>query len=131
MSLNSVVLMGRMVQEPELRSTQNGIPVCAFCIAVERDFKAKGGERETDFVDVIAWRNSAEFVSKYVRKGTRVCVQGRLQFRNWVDKEGNKRRTAEVEADNIYFADGKKDAPVEQTNRKPDAGFSEDEPMPF
>lgn len=107
--LNKIVLMGRLTRDPELRSTGNGTAVASFAIAVDRDFKAQGGEKETDFIDVIAWRNTAEFVTKYFAKGRMAVVEGRLQIRSWKDKEGNSRRSAEVVADNVYFGDSKRD----------------------
>ena len=107
--LNHIVLMGRLPRYPELRRTGSGIAVASFTLAVDRDFTAQGAERETDFVDIVAWRNTAEFVSKYFTKGRMAVVSGRLQIRNWTDKEGNKRRSAEVVADNVYFGDSKRD----------------------
>jgi len=100
--------MGRLTRDPELRRTGSGIAVASFSVAVDRDFSGKdGGEKETDFIDCVAWRNTAEFVSKYASKGRMVAVSGRLQIRGWTDKDGNKRRTAEVVADNVYFGDSK------------------------
>lgn len=107
--LNKIVLMGRLTRDPELRRTNSGTAVASFTIAVDRDFKGQGGEKETDFIDIVAWRNTAEFVSKYFSKGRMAVVEGRLQIRDWTDKEGNKRRSAEVVADNVYFGDSKKD----------------------
>lgn len=107
--LNKIVLMGRLTRDPELRRTNSGTAVASFAIAVDRDFKGQGGEKETDFIDIVAWRNTAEFVSKYFSKGRMAVVEGRLQIRDWTDKEGNKRRSAEVIADNVYFGDSKKD----------------------
>lgn len=106
--LNHIVLMGRLTRDPELRRTGSGIAVASFTLAVDRDFTAQGAERETDFVDIVAWRNTAEFVSKYFTKGRMAVVSGRLQIRNWTDKEGNKRRSAEVVADNVYFGESKR-----------------------
>lgn len=110
--LNHIVLMGRLTRDPELRRTGSGIAVASFSLAVDRDFgsSANNGEKETDFIDIVAWRNTAEFVSKYFTKGRMEVVSGRLQIRNWTDKEGNKRRSAEVVADNVYFGDSKRDA---------------------
>ena len=105
--LNKIILMGRMTRDPELRSTNSGTAVASFSLAVDRDFKAQNGEKETDFIDIVAWRNTAEFVSKYFSKGRMAVVEGRLQIREWTDKEGHKRRTAEVQADNVYFGDSK------------------------
>ena len=107
--LNKIVLMGRLTRDPELRRTQQGTAVASFSLAVDRDYKAKGTEKETDFIDIVAWRNTAEFVSKYFSKGRMAVVEGRLQVRSYTDKEGNNRRAAEVVADNIYFGDSKKD----------------------
>ena len=109
--LNHIVLMGRLTRDPELRRTGTGIAVASFSIAVDRDFGSKEtGEKETDFIDIVAWRNTAEFVSKYFTKGRMAVVSGRLQIRNWNDKDGNKRRSAEVVANNVYFGDSKRDS---------------------
>ena len=108
MSLNITVLMGRLVRAPELRYTQSNTPVASFTIAVERDYQPGGAEKQTDFIDCVAWRKTAEFVSKYFQKGSMAVVSGRLQIRDWTDKAGNKRTTAEVVADNVYFADSKR-----------------------
>ena len=109
--LNHIVLMGRLTRDPELRRTGSGIAVASFTLAVDRDFGSKeSGEKETDFIDIVAWRSTAEFVSKYFTKGRMAVVSGRLQIRNWNDKDGNKRRSAEVVADNVYFGDSKRDA---------------------
>lgn len=106
--LNHIVIMGRLGRDPELRHTQSGTPVASFSLAVDRDFKDKNtGERVTDWIDVVAWRSTGEFVSKYLTKGRTAVVEGRLQIREWTDKEGSKRRSAEVVADNVYFADSK------------------------
>ena len=107
--LNRIVLMGRLTRDPELRRTQSGTAVVSFSIACDRDYAAQGAERETDFIDIVAWRGTAEFVEKYFSKGRMIVVGGRLQIRNWQDKEGNKRRSAEVVADNVYFGDSKRD----------------------
>ncbi len=108
--LNQIVLMGRLTRDPELRRTGSGIAVASFTLAVDRDFGSReSGEKETDFIDIVAWRNTAEFVSKYFAKGRMAVVTGRLQIRNWNDKDGNKRRSAEVVADNVYFGDSKRD----------------------
>ena len=108
--LNHIVLMGRLTRDPELRRTGSGVAVASFTLAVDRDYAVQGAEKETDFVDIVAWRNTAEFVSKYFTKGRMAVVSGRLQIRNWQDKEGNKRRSAEVVADNVYFGDSKCDS---------------------
>lgn len=108
--LNRIILMGRMVRDPDLRHTQSGAPVANFTLAVDRDFKDKQtGERGTDFIDVVAWRTAAEFVSRYFTKGRMAVVDGRLQMRDWTDKDGNKRRSAEVVADQVYFGDSKRE----------------------
>ena len=108
--LNHITIMGRLTRDPELRRTGSGIAVASFSLAVDRDFSPKdGGERDTDFIDCVAWRQTGEFVSKYFTKGRMAVVSGRLQIRSWTDKEGNKRRTAEVVADNVYFGDSKRD----------------------
>ena len=109
--LNHIVIMGRLTRDPELRRTGSGIAVASFSVAVERDFSGRdGGEKETDFIDCVAWRQTGEFVSKYFTKGRMIVVSGRLQIRSWTDKDGNKRRTAEVVADNCYFGDSKREA---------------------
>ena len=108
--LNHIVIMGRLTRDPELRRTGSGIAVASFTVAVDRDFgNRENGERETDFIDCVAWRQTGEFVSKYFTKGRMAVVSGRLQIRNWTDKDGNKRRSAEVVADNVYFGDSKRD----------------------
>ena len=108
--LNHIIVMGRLTRDPELRRTGSGVAVASFTVAVDRDFSPKdGGERETDFIDCVAWRQTGEFVSKYFTKGRMAVVSGRLQIRSWTDKDGNKRRTAEIVADNVYFGDSKRD----------------------
>ena len=108
--LNHITIMGRLTRDPELRRTGSGVAVASFTVAVDRDFAEKSsGERETDFIDCVAWRQTGEFVSKYFTKGSMIVVSGRLQIRSWTDKDGNKRRTAEVVADNCYFGESKKD----------------------
>ena len=108
--LNHITIMGRLTRDPELRRTGSGIAVASFTVAVDRDFGGRdGGEKETDFIDCVAWRQTGEFVSKYLTKGRMIVVSGRLQIRSWTDKDGNKRRTAEVVADNCYFGDSKRD----------------------
>ena len=106
--LNKVVLMGRLTKDPELRRTGSGTAVTSFSLACDRDFKSQSGDKETDFIEVVAWKNTAEFVSKYFSKGRMAVVEGRLQICDWTDKAGNKRTTAEVVADNVYFADSKR-----------------------
>ena len=106
--LNHITIMGRLTRDPELRRTGTGIAVASFTVAVDRDFSGRdGGEKETDVIDCVAWRQTGEFVSKYFTKGRMIVVSGRLQIRSWTDKDGNKRRTAEVVADNVYFGDRK------------------------
>ena len=115
--LNHIVSMGRLTRDPELRRTGTGIAVASFSVAVDRDFgNREGGERETDFIDCVAWRSTGEFVSKYFTKGSMIVVSGRLQIRGWTDKEGNKRRTAEVVADNVYFGGSKSDGDAQNNN---------------
>ena len=107
--LNHITIMGRLTRDPELRRTGSGIAVGSFTVAVDRDFGGRdGGEKETDFIDCVAWRQTGEFVSKYFTKGSMIVVSGRLQIRSWTDKDGNKRRTAEVVADNCYFGESKR-----------------------
>ena len=107
--LNKIILMGRLTRDPELRRTQSGTAVTSFSLAVDRDFKSQAGEKETDFIDIVAWRNTAEFVSKYFTKGRMAVVEGRLQIRDWTDRDGGKRRSAEVIAENVYFGDSKRE----------------------
>ena len=106
--LNHITIMGRMTRDPELRRTGSGIAVVSFTLAVDRDRRNESGDRKTDFIDCNAWRNTGEFVSKYFSKGSMAIVSGRLEIREWTDKEGNKRRSAEVVADSVYFGDSKK-----------------------
>lgn len=120
--LNHIIIMGRLTRDPELRRTGSGIAVASFTLAVDRDFGGRdGGERETDFIDCVAWRQTGEFVSKYFTKGRMAVVSGRLQIRNWTDKDGNKRRTAEVVADNVYFGDSRRDGDTGSTYSAPAA----------
>lgn len=112
--LNQIVLMGRLTRDPELRTTTNGNSVASFTLAVDNDYKPQDGDRQTDFIDVVAWKHTADFVAKYLAKGRMVVVSGRLQIRNWEDDKGQKRKSAEVVAGNIYFADSKKN---ENANR--------------
>ena len=111
--LNKIIIMGRLTRDPELRRTGSGTAVTSFSLACDRDFKSRSGDKETDFIEVVAWKNTAEFASKYFSKGRMAVVEGRLQVRDWTDKAGNKRTTAEVVAYNVYFADSK---------RSPDSG---------
>lgn len=108
MSLNRIDIMGRLVREPELRYTAQGTLVTSFTLAVDRDYQSGGSERQTDFIDVVAWKATAEFVSKYFSKGSMAIVTGRLQIRDWEDKNGNKRRSSEVMADSVYFGESKR-----------------------
>lgn len=129
--LNTIVLMGRMVRDPEFRTTQSGVSVTSFTLAVDRDMKGPNSERTVDFIDVVAWRQTAEFVCKYFSKGSAVVVKGRLQLRDWKDRDGNNRRTAEVVADNVYFGDSNREKAAGNyggsfsTNQESPAGFSE------
>lgn len=107
--LNKIVIMGRLTRDPELRQTGSGTDVASFTLAVDRDYSGRdGGEKQTDFIDVVAWRHTAEFVSKYFAKGDMAAVAGRLQIRDWTDKDGNKRRSAEVVAESVYFGGSKR-----------------------
>lgn len=135
--LNHITIAGRLTKDPELRRTNNGIAVASFTVAVDRDF----GDKETDFIDCVAWRQTGEFVDKYFSKGRMAIVSGRLQIRGWTDKDGNKRKTAEVVADNVYFGDSKKDEPTSNntgfvpTDKIPASNFEllegEDNAFPF
>lgn len=108
--LNVVCLMGRLAADPELRHTQSQIPVTSFRIAVDRTFQSKGQEKQTDWIDIVAWRNTAEFVTRYFRKGSMIAVQGSIQTRSYTDKDGNKRKAVEIVADNVHFAEPKRDS---------------------
>ena len=108
--LNHIVIMGRLVRDPELRRTGSGVAVASFRVAVDRDFAPKdGGERKADFIDCVAWRQTGEFISKYFAKGRMIVVDGRLEMRDWTDKDGNKRTSAEIVVANAYFGDSKRD----------------------
>ena len=113
--LNHITAAGRLTKDPELRRTQNGVAVASFTIACDRDIKDASGNKQTDFIDCVAWRNTAEFADKYFTRGRMVIVSGRLQMREWTDKNGNKRRNAEILAENVYFADSKR--AVENTEK--------------
>ncbi len=128
--LNRVIIMGRLTRDPELRRTQSGTAVTSFSLAVDRDFKGQSGEKETDFIDVVAWRNTAEFVSRYFTKGRMAVVEGRLQIRDWKDKDGNNRRSAEVVADNVYFGDSKRDGAAPSGGYAPSYGAAENYSAP-
>lgn len=131
--LNTITIMGRMTRDPELRRTESGIAVASFALACERDYAPQGGEKETDFINVVCWRSTAEFVDKYFSKGRMAVVSGRLQIRDWTDKEGNKRRSAEILADRVYFGDAKRDGDAQES--KSDfteiSNDEEDEDLPF
>ena len=139
--LNHITLMGRLTRDPELRRTGTGVAVTSFTVAVDRDVgKNENGEKETDFIDCVAWRQTGEFVSKHFTKGRMIVVSGRLQIRSWNDKDGNKRRTAEVLADNVYFGDSKNSGVAENTvptysDPAPASDFAmldnDDAPLPF
>ena len=134
--LDHIVIMGRMTRDPELRRTGSGIAVAGFTVAVDRDFSGKdGGEKETDFIDCVAWRQTGEFVSKYFAKGRMAVVSGRLQIRGWTDKDGNKRTAIEIIAENLYFggpkkASGGQDAATQTTKQNPPAQQDDGE-LPF
>lgn len=140
--LNHIVVMGRLVADPELKTTPAGVPVCSFRIACDRDYKPKDGERETDFINIVAWRSTAEFASKYFKKGRMAVVDGRLQIRSYTDKEGNKRVAAEVIANSVYFGDSKpkgdgngdQEPPAYQSGDLPEGfepAFDDDGDLPF
>lgn len=138
--LNHIIVMGRLTRDVELRYTQSQVPVASFTLAVDRDFQSRdNGEKQTDFIDIVAWRNTAEFVSKYFSKGTLAVVSGRLQIRNWEDQNGVKRRTAEIVADNVYFGESKRrdDSQTGYTNQAPEmkensyAELADDGDLPF
>lgn len=123
MSLNHITLQGRLCRDVELRKTGSGVSVASFTIAVDRDF-AKDGEKKTDFIDCVAWRQTGEFISKYFTKGRMIVVDGHLEIRDWTDKDGNKRRSAEVIVDHAYFADSKKD----DSNAQPAPSYAQPAP---
>ena len=115
--LNHIVIMGRLTRDPELRSTQAGVSVTSFTVAVDRDFGGRdGGERQTDFIDCVAWRQTGEFVSKYFRKGSMIVVSGRLQSRKWQDRDGNNRTSWEINADNVYFGESRRDGEANRSD---------------
>ena len=136
--LNNVVLMGRMVADPELRTTPNGVSVTSFCVAVDRNFAKQGEERQADFIHIVAWRQTADFVTKLFKKGSMIAVQGSIQTRNYEDKQGNKRTAVEVVADNVSFCGSKneggnyqKEASVDATQPTVDDGDVDDSNLPF
>ncbi len=123
--LNHIVIMGRLVQDPVLRTTQAGVNVASFTVAVDRDFGGRdGSERQTDFIDCVAWRQTGEFVNKYFQKGRMIVVSGRLQSRKWQDREGNNRTSWEISADNVYFGDSKRDSEGSGSFAPPSGGYS-------
>ena len=122
--LNKFIIMGRLTRDPELRRTASSTAVAGFTLAVDRDFKSQNGEKSTDFIDVVAWRNTAEFVAKYFTKGRMAVVEGRLQIRDWKDKDGNNRRSAEVVAENVYFGDSKRDGAPAGDYAAPMGGYA-------
>lgn len=129
--LNHIVIMGRLTHDPELRRTASSTPVTSFSLAVERDFKNADGTKETDFIDVVAWRGTAEFAAKYFTKGRMVVVDGRLQTRKWTDKDGNKRTVTEINADHLYFADSKREDTAEIPAQTFEEVLEEDGDLPF
>lgn len=132
--LNTCVLMGRLVNDPELRMTSGNHAVASFRLAVDRDFKSADGNKATDFIDIVAFRNTAEFATKFFSKGRMAVVSGRLQMRNWTDKDGNKRTSAEIVADNIYFGDSKREDSGDTSNAFSNPisiDFDEDDALPF
>ena len=133
--LNKIFLQGRLVADPELRHTQQGTPVASFRIAVDRDYKNQSGNKETDFINIVAWRNTAEFVTRYFSKARMAIVEGRLQAREYTDKDGNRRHATEVVANNIYFGDSRKDERTTNDSAKPAEEFAElaedDGELPF
>ena len=121
--LNHIVIMGRLTRDPEYRTTGSNLSVCNFSVAVDRDFSGQSGEKETDFIDCVAWRKTAEFVTKYFVKGSMVVVSGSLQIRSWTDKDGNKRRTAEIVASNVYFGESKRNSDAQPASQ-PNGGYA-------
>lgn len=120
--LNHIIIMGRLTRDPELRYTQSQTPVASFTVAVDRDYSGQGQEKQTDFIDCVAWRGTGEFVNKYFRKGSMIVVSGRLQLRDWQDRDGNKRRSAEIVADDVYFGEAKRDDSRGSSYQAPPAG---------
>ena len=133
--LNKIILMGRLTHDPELRRTQSGVAVTSFSLAVERDYKSQSGEKETDFIDVVAWWGTAEFAAKYLDKGRMAAVTGSLQGRSWEDKDGNKRTAIEVVADSVYFGDSKRqegnDSPASYSTAGGMSEVEDDGNLPF
>ena len=126
--LNEVILMGRLTRDPDVRMTQNGTTAANFALACERDYAPQGQDRETDFFDIVAFRNTADFVGQYFAKGQLVAVKGRLQQRDWTDKQGNKRRTTEILADRCYFAEKRQDRDASDAGSQQ---MSDSTPVPF
>ena len=127
--LNHITIMGRLTRDPELRSTQAGVSVASFTVAVDRDFGGRdGGEKQTDFIDCVAWRQTGEFVSKYFRKGSMIVVSGRLQSRKWQDREGNNRTSWEVNADNVYFGESRREGGDTYGNNDRAPAYNRNEP---
>lgn len=141
--LNHITIMGRLTRDPELRRTQSGVSVCSMTVAVDRDFKSQSGEKQTDFIDVVAWRQTGEFVSNYFQKGSMIIVEGSLQSRKWQDKQGQPRTSWEVIANNVYFGESKRSsdnssfapAPAAEDYAAPAAGgfaeIEDDGDLPF
>lgn len=132
--LNKIIVMGRLVRDPELRRTNSGTAVASFTIACDSDYKSDSGEREVDFFDCVAWRSTAEYVSKYFTKGRMAVVAGRLQTREWTDKNGNKRKATEIVAESVYFGDSKRDGATQQSYAAPQESFAElpdEDELPF
>lgn len=129
--LNSVIIMGRLTRDPELRHTQNGTAVASLTLACDRDFKPQNGEKETDFIDVVVWGKTAEFAANYFTKGRMAIVEGRLQVRNWQDKDGNKRKSTEVVADRMYFGDSNQEGKKQTAPADDFAEIEDDGDIPF
>lgn len=127
--LNKVILMGRFTRDPELRSTPQGISTCSFCLAVDRDFVREGEERKADFINCVAWRNTAEFISKYFKKGSMAVIEGSIQIRSWDDAEGKKKYATEVVVSQVYFGESKKDVP--ESSEPVLAPMGDDDDLPF
>ena len=134
MALNTVVLLGRLTRDPELRYTQTGTPVTSFTLAVDRSYASRGGDRQTDFFDIVAWRNTAEFIAKYFNKGDMIAIEGVLTTRDYTDKEGKTRKVVEVTVNTASFCGNKKSSEQHKAERGIDAEFAEiedDEDLPF
>ena len=129
--LNKIIVAGRLTRDPEMRHTQNGTAVASLALACDRDFKPQNGEKETDFIDVVVWGKPAEFAAKYFTKGRMAIVEGRLQVRNWQDKDGNKRKTTEVVADRMYFGDSKQEDKKQPAPADDFCEIEDDGDLPF